>query len=526
MFKKHKFPLSLMIVLLILSFSALTGRTLALSQHRQAAEIQLLSPKHGIPQVAAPITLQDAWELVTTEARDWQSEATVVSLHSIDHPNDSETAGRDGRRRAWQAVLLSDNETSVERVITLIDGVIQEDIQQSGGSGARPGLERPQTDSPEMLQRALEFRPVFTPEEGKGRGFHFVLGQSPGERPVVTVRGSYRNLPAIVSFEASTGALLEAKAIGFEAGGLLYSWDTGRTWHASNLVDETIMAVSPDSTVSGQAYAVALHEQGIVVYRTENRGENWSHFGTLPAAAGDWPFDVEVAVDSSGNATVLVGTWTGIWRSTDGKQWSSLAGLPDGPKQWLSVAHSPQGDRLFVTITAGEEPGVYASGDFSSWTRVTDAPLRLSKSFDAKTVLATNERAVAPAWLLSSQGEAQVEMEVTGLRAAGDFDSGIFAVQSTREGTWYRSLQGKDWTLSVPLASLAASPEFPNNHVIVAGGFRTGIYRSQDAGRSWELVLSNPAQIVPGNNEIYDVAFLTKDAVLAVNGSILAWEDF
>lgn len=524
MTKKFRLRLFLIITLLALSFPALAGRTLALT-HRQREE-KLPSPtQKNTSQTATPITLKRAWEIVNAEAQNWQRSARVVSLHSIDHPNDSSASGQSGQRRAWQAVILSGSGAKTERVITLVDGLIQDDIQQSTGSEERLALEQPQIDSPEALQRALKFRPAFAPEEGKGQGFHFMLGRS-SDTPVVTVRGSRGNLPAIIRMDASNGTLHEAKAMGFEAGGILYSRDAGQTWHASDLTDKMIMAVIPDPTTPGQVYAVGTQNQQIIVYRTQNGGKNWAYFGSLPKSAGDWPFDLEATMDSSGKVHLLVGTWSGVWSSMDGKQWISLSGLPEGPKQWLAVAHSPQGGRLFVSVTAGEKPGVYASEDFSNWSQLTPEPLRLSKSFDAQTVLATNEQSTASAWLLSSKGETQIELEEPILRAAGDFDSDIFAVQSTQQGTGYCSDREKTWTLSVPVASLAASTSFSEDRVIVAGGFRTGIYRSSDAGQTWDTVLSNPAQVVPGSNEIYDLAFLSGETVIAVNGSTLTWEDF
>ena len=93
-------------------------------------------------------------------------------------------------------------------------------------------------------------------------------------------------------------------------------------------------------------------------------------------------------------------------------------------------------------------------------------------------------------------------------------------------GVGRRAHQVEEWTLFVPVGSLAAAPDFPASHVVVAGGFRAGIYRSTDAGRTWEQVVTNPSVIVPGNNEIGAVEFLSPTAVIAVHGAPVTWEDF
>ena len=82
------------------------------------------------------------------------------------------------------------------------------------------------------------------------------------------------------------------------------------------------------------------------------------------------------------------------------------------------------------------------------------------------------------------------------------------------------------WTLDVPVASLAAAPDFPASHLVVAGGFRSGIYRSNDAGQTWEQVLVDPSSVVQGSGEVFDVAFLSSDTLIAVNGGELIWRDF
>ncbi len=482
---------------------------------------QVLHPSHAL-QEARPMTLAEAWKMVQEYARRWHPGADIVALQSVDHITDSVSSGQDGRRRAWQATLLKHGGTEV--VITLVDGQVQEESQQPAGTDRLPLPGYLTLDSPGILQRVLEARPSLSPDNGKGHGYHFVLETMSGT-PVVTVLGVYGGMPAMVSVDASTGALLAARYLGFQEGGILYSQDAGRTWEASDLTGKMIPAIAPDPLSRDGAYAVTTQDQHIVVYRTSDSGQHWHLFGVLPASAGDWPFDLTAASGPTGESEVFVGTWSGVWRSADGKEWTALPGLPDGPKQWLAVAHSRGRNRLFVSITAGADKGLYASTDGSAWEKVTQEPLRLSESFDRSTVLATSEQQGGLAWVLSADGETPFRVNEAVLRAAGDFSStGPAVLQSPLYGL--RNELSKAWTLSVPVASLAAPPDFPTSRTVIAGGFRSGIYRSPDAGKTWEMVLANPSEVVPGSNEILDMAFLSPQTVIAVNGGILTWKDF
>jgi hypothetical protein len=222
-----------------------------------------------------------------------------------------------------------------------------------------------------------------------------------------------------------------------------------------------------------------------------------------------------------------VGTWSGLWSSADGREWSLVPGLPDGPKQWLAAVQAETGYRLFVSVTAGDHRGLYAGTDLVDWEKLADIPYRLSESFDRSTVLATNEQRADQALVLSIDGQSHTEMTGPVLRAAGDFTgSGPMTLCSPPLGVGRRFHQVEEWTLSVAVGSLAVAPDFPASQLVVAGGFRTGIYRSTDAGRTWEQVLANPSAIVPGNGEISGLEFVSATTVIAVNGGRSTWKDF
>jgi len=531
---KH-IPLVMTMIALIV-FLAMAGRAFALAQRKAEGNLAR-EPRLSQSQKARPVTLLQAWEMLNAHAQKWQSGAKVVWLVSVDHPDDSPSAGQDGRRRAWQAVILSDSVPNTELWVTLVDGLIAEEskVEDSAFDGNTPSavseaasLPGRLIDSPQALKHALTARPELGPDNGKGRGFHFTLESSPPSgAPVITVRGVYNDMPAIVSLDAATGALVAARSLGFGSGGILYSYDLGKTWHASNLTGRMVNAIIADPLAENQAYAVTTQDERITVYQTQDGGHSWAFVGSLPEAAGDWPFDLEAAVEPSGSVRLLVGTASGLWSSTNGRDWSILAGLPDGPKQWLAAIHAPTSRRVLVSITAGANRGLYASTNLVDWRELTKDVLRLSKSFDRRTVLATNEQSASPAFLLSVDGETKIEGIGPVLRAVGDFtDPNSTVLQSPLSGTGLWSGQTSMWTLDVPVASLAVAPDFPASRVVVAGGFRSGIYRSNDAGRTWERVLADPSSVVQGNGEVFDVAFLSSDTLIAINGGEMIWRDF
>jgi len=78
--------------------------------------------------------------------------------------------------------------------------------------------------------------------------------------------------------------------------------------------------------------------------------------------------------------------------------------------------------------------------------------------------------------------------------------------------------------INIDIATIGASPNLPIDQTIVAGGFRTGIYISRDFGKTWKLTLEDPSSLVPGNNEIWSIKFLSEKSVIAINGGELTWE--
>jgi photosystem II stability/assembly factor-like uncharacterized protein len=502
-----------------------TGAAAArLGEHGRHTETSPGSPDSG-PGLPAPLTLVEAWEALDAYVQAWQSGAEIGFLCSADDAEDASSSGVDGRRRAWHAVLLEPSPSGARLSVRLLDGSISEETTLPADPSQPKLIGELELDSPEALTLALEARPDFVPALPGGKGVHFCLELSDAGVPVITVRGGRGSQPAIVSLDATTGAVLAAQHQTFGLGGILYSSDSGQTWSGREFPG--VPAVTADPCVEDSAYAATTEDGRITVYHTQDGGETWALVGALPPAAGDWPFAVEAVATASGETQLVVGTWSGLWSWADGGEWSLVPGLPEGPKQWLAAVKAEAGCRLLVSVTVGEHRGTYATVDLVDWEKVADLAYRLSESFDHSTVLATNEQQADQALVLSMDGQTSVEMTVPVLRAAGDFAGSAPAlVYSPGLGVGRGLSEAEGWNVFAAVGSLAAAPDFPASQVVVAGGFRGGIYRTTDAGRTWEQVVADPSAIVPGNGELTGLEFLSPSTVIAVNGGSLTWKDF
>ncbi len=476
-------------------------------------------------ELQGPTTLAEAWELLYAYAQGWQPGAQVGFLCSVDDAEDSSSSGVDGRRRAWDAVFVAPTPSSAGLHVLLVDGAIIEDTALPAEPG-RPALRGTLAlDSPEALTIALAARRDFAPALPGGKGVHFCLELSDSGVPAITVRGSVGRQPAMISVDGTTRAVLFARHQMLGLGGILHSSDGGQTWSGTEIPG--VPSVTADPFAEHKAYAATTEDSRIAIYQTQDGGETWVQVGMLPPAAGDWPFALEAVPTKSQETRLLVGTWSGLWSWADGSEGPLVPGLPEGPKQWLAAVHSEAGYRLFVSVTAGQDRGTYATVDLVNWEKLSDVAYRLSESFDHSTVLATNEERADQALVLGLDSERKIEMTVPVLRAAGDFTGSAPALVDSPALGVGRGLSEADWwNLFAAVASMAAPPDFPASQVVVAGGFRTGIYRTTDAGQTWHQVVANPSAITPGNGEISEVEFLSPTTVIAVNGGGLTWEDF
>jgi len=472
------------------------------------------------------LTLLEAWEIFDVEGKKWNDHAAIASLQSVDVAGDSGLSGQDGRRRGWTAVIIA---PGASLWLRLVNGDIVDRTVQPAPVGLA-ALTKPDVDSPQALAAVLAARADFgaSADLKAGQGFHFVLETS-GEGSVdMKVLGAIGQHRAQVYVDPDTGAVLTGQIYTYaHLGGILYSSDGGLHWQASSLQGKMITALAPDPDQTSWAYAAAAEQNGIVVYQSKDNGVTWQQVGVLPLEAGDWPFDLLALRDSAGRLKLLVGTWNGLWSSSDGQRWEQDQSLPQGPVQWLAAIQPNGKYRLLATVSSGDHRGLYSSTAFNRWTKIADDVYRLSESFDRQMVIATAEEQGKAGLLLDIQGEERVLLPATVLHAAGDFHGAPILLHSPAHGSgiWDGVGEMAAWTLAAPVACLVVSPDFPTSHLAIAGGFRSGIYRTVDGGRHWEQVLPSPSSILPGSDEIYEAVFLSPSTVIAVNGGELAWQE-
>lgn len=393
-----------------------------------------------------------------------------------------------------------------------------------------PLSRRPAIDSGEAIQSARSIEPDFGPASSDAHGVHFAVDAIPGSAdPVILVLGQFGGNPAFVEVDALTGAGVKAaQELRFgKLGGVIYSEDAGLTWKASNLTARFVTGIAAHPTIGDSAFAAVAGDSEIAVYRTDDGGVNWRMVGQLPAAADNWPFGVLAVRGFESPVTVFVGTRKGLWASNDeGATWMPVAGLPLGPIQWLAKDYGATAPRVIVTLSAGPDAGVYSSTDLQTWAKDSSSVARLSESFSAEGLVEVDEARPGMGQLHRSGQPGQLQLPPGTLRIAGALDGSAPLLAESPTGLRISRDGGSTWirALETSLASIAVAPDFPASGVAVAGGFRTGIYRTTDGGQHWIQVIADPSEVVPGNGEIATVTFLSPQRVLATNGGSLQWQ--
>lgn len=483
------------------------------------------------------ITLHEAIDLSASAAYAWHADARLFSISSIDVGElDPVQTGWDGRRRVWQAAYVSP--TAADRLLTLqiVDGQVSEtrdDVAAVSVQDAiEPRLASSGIDSPQAVDRVRTHKPTFTWEDGKGQGLHFTLSVADDGRPLLTLRGADRGYPARIRLDLS-GQIVNAQIYGAAAlGGVLYSPDAGVTWAASTLTERMVWGLAADPIHPDTVYAVVQAGVARGLYRSSDGGVTWQPIAELPEAAAS----IAVFTQTDADSILLVGAPDGLWQSDDqGATWQVNPTLPPGAIGELAAIHDPatgKTARLFVNVipTDGAGAALYASADLNTWSKSADGVVRLSVAYDHQAVAATQEGQM-DVHVFDSQSARTLTVPAPLTRLAGDMlGPHPLIADSNRAGEVFRLSREATPTwqpvLALGTASLAAAPDLPQSHVLLAGGFRTGIYRSQDGGSTWVRVMSDPSMILPGSNEIAQILFVSSTQVLLINGGRYAWQDY
>jgi photosystem II stability/assembly factor-like uncharacterized protein len=286
---------------------------------------------------------------------------------------------------------------------------------------------------------------------------------------------SWRSLEAGASSSAlalnprDPGIIYAGRIGGLAEGGVLKSLDAGQSWRPMNagLIAARVSALALDPGSQGTAYA-AVDGRGVF----KRVDERWRAATT--GLTSEWVH--ALAVDPQDPATVYAGTDGPVYKSTDGAASWGVASLLHEPTGVSALAVDPQDSATVYAITTNDATGhdgrsirirsrVFKSTDGgSAWP--TEVVVQAVKVLGARG--AVIDRAVHNPSLVIDPLDPEV-LYAGGLGVTKSFDGGM---------TWRSSGLPRR-----PVPALAVDPEKAG---IVYAGTDAGLFKSTDAGASWQ----------------------------------------
>jgi photosystem II stability/assembly factor-like uncharacterized protein len=227
------------------------------------------------------------------------------------------------------------------------------------------------------------------------------------------------------------------------------------------------------------------------VWKTGNGGSSWDnvsdgHFGGSIGAVAVSQWDPNVVYVGTGEKTVRgnVSHGDGVWKSTDaGRSWTQV-GLPDSRHISRIRIHPRNPDLVYAAVMGhlfgpNEQRGVFRSADGgANWERVlfvNEQAGAVDLAMDPtnpRILYATTWRVIRTPYSLESGGEGS--------------------------GLWKSVDGGDNWTLlsantglpepPLGIAGITVSPSNPDNLYAVIEAEEGGVFRSRNAGETWERV--------------------------------------
>lgn len=296
--------------------------------------------------------------------------------------------------------------------------------------------------------------------------------------------------------------------------GIFRSGDEGATWSALNtgLPDDAVYSI----VKSGSAWYAGMYQTG--VYRSEdgttwrpmNSGltllQVWGMYATpttiYAGTHGNGVFKVantdttwasikngfenaDVRTFYGKNATIYVGSFSGILKSPDnGATWAAV-GLP----RTVISSLTTNGQSVFTGIFAGGVARTDDSGE--TWNKVNNGAMRTATIVQC---LATKGSSVF-AGIYGTEGIYRTDdngvkwaIANNGLPASTVWDivvSGADILAATNEGVYRSSDNGENWTLAGDALQTIKVTSLAMNSTTIFAGTPDGIYRSKDNGATW-----------------------------------------
>jgi photosystem II stability/assembly factor-like uncharacterized protein len=329
-------------------------------------------------------------------------------------------------------------------------------------------------------------------------------------------------------------------------GALHVSTDGGDTWTPGGLAlggaEDHLLAFSP--TFSSDRIILAASSAGPGLYRSADGGGTWSPVGRFdPAAAylgglaGGSIFDLAVAPAAAYDAAAFVGTSTGVYRSNDrGVHWypanrglarltvRALAAAPGNPQVLpqrgaLLLAGASFFEHMRADSAAAVEfdGSLHLSADAGRTWQAVLGGLERVQEVAFSPDFARDRTAFAATGALGQHGYGDGGVyrsadgglswsEVFGdriceaLALSPDFlnDRTLWIsafTYSSALGIHVSRNGGDTWSPLAPAVHaqvIVPSPGYALDRTLYAGTLDAGLYRSTDAGQSWQVVLAHP----------------------------------